>query len=148
MLRRDDARGRFFEKVDKGGDCWLWLGARNKYGYGRVTIRRRGYMAHRVAYDWLVGPIPAGHQIDHVKARGCRHRHCVNPAHLEPVTIRENLLRGETFQARNAAKTHCLRGHALSADNLTQSARRSGRRECRTCKNERIAERRREGRWR
>jgi hypothetical protein len=62
----------------------------------------------------LVGPIPEGKQLDHL----CRNRACINPEHLEPVTAKENILRGESFSAKNARKTHCIHGHELSGDNL------------------------------
>jgi hypothetical protein len=92
---------------------------------------------HRVVYEALVKPIPVGLVLDHL----CRVRHCVNPAHLEPVTQRENVLRGETAPAANKAKTHCVRGHPFSGQNLI--LRKSGVRECRTCAN---ARRRKNGR--
>lgn len=81
---------RFWRKVDKTGDCWLWTGARNGNGYGRFSIGGRGSspaLAHRVAYELVVGPIPEGMQIDH---RATCFRHCVNPAHLRPVTDKQN----------------------------------------------------------
>ena len=102
---------RFWEKVDKTGPngCWLWTGACSRRGYGAILADfpdRRMLCAHRAAYEMLVGPIPDGLQLDHL----CRNRPCVNPAHLEPVTGRENVLRGTGFAAENAAKTHCVRG--------------------------------------
>jgi hypothetical protein len=68
--------------------CWIWQHCQNSYGYG-IVIRKRRIMAHRAYYEHFVGPIPAGLQIDHL----CRVRACVNPAHLEPVTMRENIAR-------------------------------------------------------
>lgn len=94
---------RFWEKVDKSGDCWIWTAYRLPYGYGQFTSNDyRHYRAHRYAYEALVGPIPAGLHLDHLchngtdcyGGRACPHRACVNPAHLEPVTNRENLRRG------------------------------------------------------
>ena len=52
-------------------------------------------MAHRYVYELFRGPIPDGHVLDHVKKKGCKHRDCVNPDHLEPVTQQENTLRGD-----------------------------------------------------
>lgn len=75
------------------GGCWLWQGALNTKGYAVLSVGGRGgrrHYAHRLSYEIHVGPIPAGLQIDHL----CRVRRCVNPAHLEPVTNRENVLRG------------------------------------------------------
>lgn len=126
---------RFWIKVAKGGpgECWLWTSTTGGNGkYGQFSVNGRFMAAHRFAYELLVGPIPEGLDLDHVKARGCRSTLCVNPAHLEPVTRRENLLRGDTFIAENAAKTHCPQGHPLAGGNLLAS--NLGRRQCRTCK--------------
>lgn len=77
---------RFWAKVDKSGDCWLWTGARNPYG--RIGIgRHRTVLAHRVAWELMVGPIPDGMKIDH----RCRVVACVNPDHLRVVTHKQNL---------------------------------------------------------
>jgi HNH endonuclease len=91
---------RFWATVDATdtAGCWLWTGHLDDDGYGRFTIttapgQRRTVRAHRWAYEHAVGPIPAGYTIDHVRARGCRHRHCVRPDHLEAVTHQENLQR-------------------------------------------------------
>lgn len=82
-------------------------------------------LAHRLAYEFIRGPIPDGLQLDHL----CRVRRCVNPAHLEPVSQRENLIRGEGWAGKNARKTTCNKGHALSVipNNL-------GKRGCLTCR--------------
>jgi hypothetical protein len=68
--------------------------------------------------------------LDHVRERGCVNRHCVNPAHLEPVTNRTNLLRGTGFAATNAQKTHCIHGHEFTPENTKHE--KLGRK-CRTC---------------
>lgn len=121
-IRLAKTADRFWGKVVWNGDeneCWTWQAALSHDGYGCFVTGGRHFPAHRFAYELLVGPIPAV-------------RHCVNPAHLEPVTRRENLLRGNTIQARNAAKTHCPQGHPYSGDNLYVDAR--GCRSCWTCK--------------
>lgn len=90
--------------------CWLWLGALDRDGYGHISVgRKTNTGAHRAAYEAFVGPIPTGMVIDH----RCRVRCCVNPDHLEPVTPRENVLRGDSSAAEFARRTHCKRGHRL-----------------------------------
>lgn len=107
--------------------CWNWRNGKSLKGYGRAIIKRREYSAHRVSYEAFVGPIPAGLTIDHL----CRNRACVNPEHLEPVSNETNVARGVSFSARNAAKTHCDKGHAFTPENTR--IRPSGWRECRAC---------------
>jgi hypothetical protein len=121
----------FWTKVDKTEDCWHWTAGKS-HGYGRFGSKRYGCrkgqttMAHRIAYELLVGPIPEGMTLDHL----CRDRGCCNPDHLEPVTLRENILRGGGFAAQHAAKTHCPQGHPYSGGNLLIE---DGHRRCRTC---------------
>lgn len=69
--------------------CWLWAGAPGKNGYGRISVENTVRYAHRVSYETFVGPIPQGLTIDHL----CRVRMCINPGHLEPVTLAENTRR-------------------------------------------------------
>jgi len=121
---------RFWPKVDASGDCWEWTAAKNQLGYGQIgtTGKKRG-MAHRVAWELLIGPIGAGLELDHL----CRNRACVNPDHLEPVTHEENMRRAPwEAAAAKRAKTHCPKGHPYSGDNLLINSK--GRRECKSCK--------------
>lgn len=126
--------------VDAATGCWIWQWtiARNGYGFTKVAGKTRH--AHRVYYERHVGPVPDGLTLDHLY----RNRACVNPAHLEPVTIRENTLRGEGPSARNAAKTHCKYGHECTPENTHM--RPSGSRSCRVCLRERQREYRAERR--
>lgn len=95
-----DIEARFWAKVDKTETCWLWTAAiRRRSGYGVFSHQARTMLAHRFAYELLVGPIPDGLVIDHL----CRVRHCVNPDHLEPVTQRENLRRGMRWPSSRSA---------------------------------------------
>lgn len=121
------------------GPCWVWTGWKEKLGYGRFDVgerpaengkrRRTRALAYRWGYETFVGPVDSGLELDHL----CRNPACVNfESHLEPVTHRENMLRGETLGARNAAKTHCLRGHEFSLENTKPL--RGGGRECRACR--------------
>lgn len=107
--------------------CWEWRGARDVTGYGRVRFGGRLLLVHRAVYELVVGAIPAGLQIDHL----CRNRSCCNPDHLEPVTRRENILRGVSVVARNAVKTHCIRGHEFTLENTRATG--TGNRACRAC---------------
>ncbi|MEU7240240.1 HNH endonuclease signature motif containing protein [Streptomyces sparsogenes] len=86
-------------------------------------------MAHRFAYETLVGPIPEHLQLDHL----CRVRHCVNPDHLEPVSSRENTRRGRSQAGINGRKTHCQKGHPFDSANTYVW---KGSRACRTCRSE------------
>lgn len=132
---------RFWPKVNKDGPipeyaphlgpCWVWAAHRSPDGYGTFTSDGTSRNAHRVSYQMLIGDIPAGLQLDHL----CRVRHCVNPAHLEPVTCRENLMRGDTAAARIFA-TVCHRGHPF--DERNTRIRSNGRRRCRICERDRM----------
>lgn len=92
--------------------CIPWTGSTNK-GHGRFRFPYGHVMAHRWAYEQQVGPIPEGLEIDHL----CRNRACVNVEHLEPVTRRENILRGVSMTAQHARKTHCKQGHPFTPEN-------------------------------
>lgn len=83
-------RDTIWQRVDITVDgCWTWLG-RLHNGYGYLKQHGRDVAAMRLIYEWLVGPIPDGLDLDHL----CRNRACVRPDHLEPVTRTENLRRG------------------------------------------------------
>lgn len=107
--------------------CWLWTASTSR-GYGNLQMRGRSRRAHQVSYEHHVGPIPNGLVLDHL----CRQRCCVNPEHLEPVTSRENVLRGDTLPARNIAAEICVNGHPFDAKNTYRNPR--GKRECRQCR--------------
>ena len=127
MPKLKDIESRIREysrKTDAG--CWEWVAAKMPNGYGKCSFRGKVWLVHRASYTHFVGEIPEGLTIDHL----CRNRACCNPAHLEPVPIRENTMRGEALSAKNHKKTHCKRGHALDGYNLRMA---SGSRQCRVC---------------
>lgn len=129
-----------FERSESG--CWEWIGVVAADGYGHYKTNGRPHQAHRVVYEFLVGPIPEGLQLDHL----CRNRKCVNPAHLEPVTAKENTRRADVVFGIRSAATHCKHGHPFDAENTKWV---DGRRTCRACRRRISAEanaRRREAR--
>jgi len=117
------------------GGCWLWRGQVSTKGYGRVLHEGRLQQAHRVVYELLVSAIPKGKCLDHL----CRVRACVNPAHMEPVDNRTNILRGVSFSAMNAQKKACDAGHPYTEENTRVC--RAGWRHCKTCSDIRDASR-------
>lgn len=133
--RLDDLPARIAVKitVDPVSGCWK-MAPTMKNGYAKVWWQGSKKLGHRVVYMILVGPIPPGLELDHVKARGCTWRSCCWPAHLEPVTRRVNTLRCPESQAAiNAAKTHCPANHPLIPGNLVLSKLRKGLRICLIC---------------
>ena len=133
---------RFLPKfiVNSESGCWRWIASARKgshyvepfEGYGQFYLRTEcGHQvireAHRVSYEHWVGLIPTGLHIDHL----CRNTLCVNPDHLEAVTCYVNLHRGRGRTARYAQKTHCIRGHQFTADNIRRA--NNGTRHCKTC---------------
>lgn len=122
---------RFWRYVEKTDSCWLWTGACNQGGYGQFHGKNHRGQASRFAYQFKVGEIPNGLDLDHL----CRNRICVNPDHLEPVTRRTNLLRGirrlQGVGLRGRSVTVCPAGHVYDEPNTYVY---HGRRSCRTCK--------------
>lgn len=128
---------RFLRHVNKTESCWEWTGtlfSPKNYGAFHLPVpgRRkwRAALAHRVSYELFHGPIPENFTIDHL----CRNHRCVNPDHLEAVTNKENILRGEGLTAKHARKSACPFGHEYTP-------RKSGGRKCLTCERQQRKER-------
>lgn len=122
--RRRSLADRFWEKVEKTDTCWLWRASKSSNGYGRINLDDGEGIAHRVAYELAIGPIPEGHQIHHV----CRVKDCVNPDHLKAVAPVDH--------AQEHLRTHCPRGHEYTPENtyLSVSSKTGWQsRLCRTC---------------
>lgn len=111
--------------------CWVSDRATNGRGYTKIYALSAQWYTHRLSYVLHFGDIPPGLVLDHL----CRVRACCNPEHLEPVTHRTNLLRGDTSTAREAATTHCPRGHAYDEANTYRRPDGQNKRDCRTCRN-------------
>lgn len=130
MTKRTPPIERWLDRLYLDGSCWRSKRVSSIGGYVEIRVDGRQVGVHRFAYETFVGPIPDGCEIDHVKARGCRFNDCSNPAHLEAVTHRENMRRGDIEFGIRSAKTHCPQGHPYSADNTYVY---QGSRTCRTC---------------
>lgn len=130
LLGQAKTQERFWSKVEKTDACWLWRSHINLHGYGIFWMCGGNLFAHRVAWMLVKGQIADGLELDHLKSI-CMNRHCVNPSHLEPVTHRENCLRGIGSSAVNAKRTHCCHGHAFDKQNTYSNSK--GWRQCKVC---------------
>lgn len=134
---KKDPASRFDELTCYVGDCIVWTGPLDAYGYGALSCLPGSKKAHRYAYARHFGPIPEGMVVNHL----CRNRACVNPGHLELVTHIENILHhaSQAVTRINASKVQCIRGHAL-----TTYLRTNGRprRYCKTCQAQNESKRR------
>jgi hypothetical protein len=122
---------RFREKykVNDITGCWEWHGYIHPGGYGHFSDKHK-FTAHRWSYEYFISKIPDNLQLDHL----CRVRHCVNPNHLEAVTQKENILRGNTGLLTGIlmkSKTHCPQNHEYSYDNTYIFP--NGKRKCKEC---------------
>lgn len=130
---------RFMAKVDRSPEhngCWLWTAVIDHGGYGRIKLSRARKMAgaHRVAYELFKGQIPDGLDLDHL----CRNRRCVNPEHLEPVSRRENALRGVAPMIQVHLSGKCKNGlHDLTPENTYNKGSHGGG-QCAICARERM----------
>lgn len=123
------AADKVIDGIELKNTCWEWNKSLRR-GYGRIKQDGKMLGAHRVVYEHLVGKIPNGMILDHV----CRNRSCVNPQHLEIVSNKENILRGNGPTALNAKKKNCNKGHPLNGVNLVV---RYSKRYCKECERKR-----------
>jgi hypothetical protein len=115
---------RFWSKIHKTDSCWFWIGHRRRRGgYGSFYFNGVVWAAHRYSYTFLRGPIPDGLVLDHL----CGEPSCVNPDHLETVTLAENSRRAKKLRPT------CGQGHEMAGDNVV--TRKDGARYCRACFN-------------
>lgn len=121
---------RFWARVQKGSDCWLWTGPRNQFGYGQFSFRGHSINAQRVSFAIAYGVPASGLCVCH----RCDVRHCVRPDHLFAGTVGDNL-RDMTRKGRHpeqvTKQTHCKRGHAYTPENTRR--KRDGMRSCKAC---------------
>lgn len=133
---------RLMKYVHITRDCWIWTGAKDKAGYGRISLGHANCkLAHRIAFIALAGPIPDGLDLHHC----CENPTCINPAHCKPVTRKFHAQLSNTRQDfvdrfaaqwnRERSKTHCPKGHAYDLFNTYFS--KNGERSCRKCHSER-----------
>lgn len=115
--------------IDPTSGCWNWKLYVNAEGYGSICVNKKHWAAHRFSYVTFKKNIPKGLVIDHL----CRNTSCVNPDHLEPVTNKENIMRGNGICVINARKTHCKRGHAFTKQNTLHKNGNLNHRTCRAC---------------
>lgn len=122
---------KLFSRFISIEECWAWTYRPANTGYAQISLKSDGEWVvkspHRMIYELLVGEIPEGKQLDHL----CRNRLCVNPEHLEPVTQKENLLRGSGWAGVNSRKTECPSGHEYTEENTQLN--KEGHRKCKTC---------------
>lgn len=133
----DLERYRSGYNVDPETGCFIWKRTTDRRGYALFSINNKTTRVTRWIYEQQIGPIPDGCQLDHFV---CSEPRCVNPAHLRPVTPRENVLRGDAVQAWNLAKTHCPNGHPY--DDANTLIRQDGSRRCRQCSRDSVMRRR------
>lgn len=103
------ASERFWAKVKRGEGCWNWTAAKYGNGYGHFGLSaERGVIAHRYAWEELVGPIPEGALLDHT----CHNRACVNPTHLRHATQKQNLENQSQLRNDNSSGVRGVHRHS------------------------------------
>lgn len=137
---------RFWSNVSatSAEGCWKWNGPISVYGYGRLmesigNRKTKQLMAHRFAYEQVIGKIEEGMTIDHV----CRNKSCVNPAHMEVVTRGENSIRSHSKNMMAMRENCCTKGHKIEKENVIKETRKNGKERfrCKICSLSREAKR-------
>ena len=125
---------RFTDKIHisttnffKGTPCWEWTGIKHSRGYGYISIKGGMMLTHRFIYNYHYGNLDTKLDIDHL----CNNPSCSNHLHLQQVPHRVNVLRGNGLAAINKRKTHCIRGHEFTPENIIKG--RNDARHCREC---------------
>lgn len=119
---------RLIRRTDMSGECWIWQGAVDRAGYGKIKDGEGMRYAHVIAYEEAYGLVPEGLTVDHL----CRVKNCIRPSHLEAVTLFENIMRSDSCGAENARKKGCPHNHGAY-----DAVYANGHRYCRQCKAER-----------
>src|SRR6266700_441189 len=138
MKPEETIRARLLSKVqyaDSG--CWMWTGCTVR-GYGQMRLKGQRIYTHRASYMIFKGSIPEGMVIDHL----CRTPECINPNHLEAVTNKENLLRGEAPTIKIHRLGYCARGHEINNMNTYINPKTGWIQHCRICERENQRKRR------
>lgn len=119
---------RFWSKVSKTGECWLWIGSLNNNGYGQMRINTRSHLAHRLSYELTYGKISKGLVVNHL----CEMPNCVNPKHLEAITQLENVHKGRASRSKpHKQRAYCKNGHSMVPENVYIYKNNRACRECR-----------------
>jgi len=132
-MARKTPEERLMEKIEINEitGCWIFTGSINNKGYGQINVNGKLMYSHRLAYELFVGTLDPNLTIDHL----CRVTDCCNSDHLEQVSMRENIMRGDTITAAHAKKTECPQGHLYDLANTY--IRPNGGRDCLACRDAR-----------
>jgi len=127
IIQRAKIATRLLSHVTRKGNCLIWNGHINKKGYGMMSLNHQAFLVHRISYELFKGSIPKGLTVDHL----CKNKACQNVDHMEAISNKDNILRGNNTAARNSRKTHCIRGHEFTPENIYKQ--HGNMRMCREC---------------
>ena len=134
-MKKERAEIRFWRLAETGhkSTCWNWIGSLDPDGYGCFWVDKKLIKAHRFSLEFAKGKILPGLTIDHL----CKNRRCVNPSHMQLVTLKDNILRGESPAAKAARRTCCSAGHEYVEGSFSLTTKRNGKsfpRRCKLCR--------------